>query len=128
MTADSRVNRRMSMRYASMVVMLACAITPSLSKETAEGPTVEKAQKTCKEASEYLHRRMTDAALDSFKKADKQNGGHCLPCQKKMITYGMELRDWKTSQRLHQTHCALSFSRPLIKIRNSTSAPSLRGC
>jgi hypothetical protein len=29
-----------------MVVMLACAITPSLSQETAEGPTNEKAQKT----------------------------------------------------------------------------------
>jgi hypothetical protein len=57
------------MRYASMVVRLACAITPSLSKQTAEGPIDEKAQKTYKETSEYLHRRMTDAALDSFKKA-----------------------------------------------------------
>src|SRR5437879_2406328 len=41
---------------------------------------------------------MTDAALDSFKKADKQDGGHCLRCQKKMIKYGMELRDWKTAE------------------------------
>ena len=86
------------MRYAAMVVGLACAITPSLSQETAEGPTNEKAQKTYKEASQYLQRRMTDAALDSFKKADKQDGGHCLPCQKKMIKYGMELRDWKTAE------------------------------
>jgi lipopolysaccharide biosynthesis regulator YciM len=78
--------------------MLACTITPSLSQETAEGPTNEKAQKTYKEASQYLQRRMTDAALDSFKKADKQDGGHCLPCQKKMIKYGMELRDWKTAE------------------------------
>ena len=51
-----------------MVVMLACAMTPSLSQETAEGPTDEKARRPIKEASEYLHRRMTDAALDSFKK------------------------------------------------------------
>jgi outer membrane protein assembly factor BamD (BamD/ComL family) len=71
------------MRYARMVVMLACAITPSFSQQTAEGPTNEKAQKTYKEASEYLQRRMTDAALGSFKKADKQDGGHCLPCQKR---------------------------------------------
>jgi hypothetical protein len=34
------------MRYAAMVVGLACAITPSLSQETAEGPTDVKAQKT----------------------------------------------------------------------------------
>ncbi len=86
------------MRYARMLVMLGCTITPSLSQETAEGPTNEKAQKTYKEASQYLQRRMTDAALDSFKKADKQDGTHCLPCQKKMIKYGMELRDWKTAE------------------------------
>ena len=52
------------MRYARMVVMPACAITPSISQETAEGPTNEKAQKTYKEASEYSQPRMTDAALD----------------------------------------------------------------
>jgi hypothetical protein len=49
LTADSRVTRRISMRYAPMVVVLACAITPSLSQETAEGPSNEKAQKTYKE-------------------------------------------------------------------------------
>jgi hypothetical protein len=27
---------------------------------------------------------MTVAALDSFKKADKQDDGHCLLCQKKL--------------------------------------------
>jgi tetratricopeptide (TPR) repeat protein len=64
----------------------------------AEGPTNEKAQKTYKEAFDYLHRRMTEAALDAFKKADKQDGGHCLACQKKMIKYGMELADWKTAE------------------------------
>lgn len=63
-----------------------------------EGPTNEKAQKTYKEASDYLHRRMPDAALETFKKADKQDGGHCLACQKKMIKYGVELRDWKTAE------------------------------
>ena len=41
---------------------------------------------------------MTDAALDSFKKADKQEGGHCLACQEKMIKYGVALRDWKTAE------------------------------
>jgi len=50
-----------------------------------------------KEGSEYLHR--PDAALDSFKKADVQDAGRCLACQKKMmIKYGMELWDWKTAE------------------------------
>jgi hypothetical protein len=37
-------------------------------------------------------------ALGSFKKADKQDIGHCLARQKKMIEYGLELREWKTAQ------------------------------
>jgi hypothetical protein len=45
---------------------------------------------------------MRDAALDGFKKADKQDGGHCLACQKKMIRYGVELRDWKTAETAAQ--------------------------
>ena len=52
-------------------------------QETAEGATSEKLQKTYKEAFEYLQRRLTEAALDSFKEADKQGGAHGLPCQKK---------------------------------------------
>jgi hypothetical protein len=44
------------------------------------------------EALQYLHDRKPEAALDVFKKADKQDGGRCLGCQRKMVKYGMELR------------------------------------
>ena len=87
------------MRYPGMLLVLACIVAPLLAQEkTGEGPTNEKAQKTYKEALDYQHRRMTDAALESFKKADKQDGGHCVACQKKMIKYGVELREWKTAE------------------------------
>lgn len=87
------------MRYATIVLALACMVAPLRAQEkTDEGPSNEKAQKTYKDALEYIHRRMTDAALDAFKKADKQDGGHCAACQKKMIKYGIELRDWKTAE------------------------------
>ena len=86
------------MRYVAIALMFACAVTQLQAQDTTEGPTNEKAQKTYKEAFEYLHRHMADAALDSFKKADKQDGGHCLACQKKMIEYGIQLRDWKTAE------------------------------
>ena len=87
------------MRYAGLALILACIVAPSLAQEkTDEGPGNEKAQKTYREGQDYLHRRMTDAALESFKKADKQDGGHCLACQKKMIKYGVELREWKTAE------------------------------
>ena len=87
------------MRYAGMILALACILTPALAQEkTDEGPTNEKAQKTFKEGTEYLHRRIPDLALDSFKKADKQDGGHCLACQKRMIKFGIELHDWKAAE------------------------------
>jgi thiol-disulfide isomerase/thioredoxin len=31
-------------------------------------------------------------------RADKQDGGHCPACQKKMIKYGIELREWKIAE------------------------------
>jgi thiol-disulfide isomerase/thioredoxin len=63
-----------------------------------EGPANEKAQKTFKEAKDYQHRRLTQEALDAYKKADKQDGGHCVACQKKMIKLGVELHDWKVAE------------------------------
>jgi thiol-disulfide isomerase/thioredoxin len=87
------------MKYAAILVVLASIVAPLLGQEkTNEGPANEKAQKTYKEALDYLHRRMTAAALEGFKKADKQDDSHCLACQKKMIAYGIELREWKTAE------------------------------
>ena len=86
------------MRYAWFLPILVCATIPSLSQQQEEGPTDQKAQKTYQSALNYLSQRMTGAALDDFKKADKQDGGHCIACQKKMIRYGTELRDWKTAE------------------------------
>jgi len=86
------------MRYASIGLLVACMVTSAVAQTNSEGPTDEKAQKTYKEAVEYLKQHRTDAALDSFKKADKQDGGHCVGCQKRMIKYGVELQDWKTAE------------------------------
>jgi thiol-disulfide isomerase/thioredoxin len=86
------------MRCAGIVLVFVCAVTPLLAEDKPEGPTNEKAQKTYKEALEYQHKHMTESALESFKKADKQDEGHCVACQKKMIEYGVELRDWKTAE------------------------------
>jgi thiol-disulfide isomerase/thioredoxin len=78
--------------------LLLFMVAPLLAQERMDGPADEKARKTYKEALEYLKRRMVEAALDSFKKADKQDGGHCLACQRNMIQYGIELRDWKNAE------------------------------
>jgi thiol-disulfide isomerase/thioredoxin len=87
------------MRYAAIALLLACMVTmPLPGQEKTDGPQDEKAQKTYKEGLEYLKQRKTDAALDAFKKADKQDGGHCAACQKKMMKYGLELGEWKIAE------------------------------
>jgi thiol-disulfide isomerase/thioredoxin len=81
-----------------LVLLLVSLVIPLVAQSDPEGPTTEKAQKTYKQAFDYLNRHMTAVALDSFKKADKQDDGHCLGCQRKMMKYGVELRDWKTAE------------------------------
>jgi len=84
------------MRFAFMLLILFSL--PSFAQEPNDGPTNEKAQKTYKHALEYVAQRNHPFALDEFKKADKQDGGHCLGCEHRMIKYGVELRDWKTAE------------------------------
>src|SRR5580658_5905680 len=86
------------MRYCVWLVICAIFVMPALAQEDTKGPTNEKAQKTYKQGLDYQKQHMTEAALESFKKADKQDDGHCQSCQKKMIKYGIELGDWKTAE------------------------------
>ena len=86
------------MRYAGLLILSGALVVPSFAQNDTEGPANEKARKTYQEAFEYLQHRATGAALDSFKKAYKQDDGHCLGCQEKMVKYGVELRDWKTAE------------------------------
>lgn len=95
------------MRSAAMVLAVACLVAPILAQEkTGDGPTNEKAQKTYQEGMDYLHHRMTELALGSFKKADKQDDGYCLACQQKMVKYGIELREWKTAETAAEARLA----------------------
>jgi thiol-disulfide isomerase/thioredoxin len=82
----------------AVILLLVCAVMPLWAQQQAEGPADEKAKKTYKEAFEFLKQRRPEAALDNFKKADKQDGGHCLACQQQMIKYGVELHEWKTAE------------------------------
>jgi thiol-disulfide isomerase/thioredoxin len=87
------------MRSAAILLLLASLATPLVAQDNSDEPTSEKAQKTYKQALDYVHQRQKEAALDAFKKADKQDDGRCVACQKKMIKYGMELHDWKIAEQ-----------------------------
>jgi thiol-disulfide isomerase/thioredoxin len=86
------------MRWCRHWMVLVLLVIPAVAQEDGPGPTNEKAQKTYTQGLEYAKQHRTEAALENFKKADKQDDGHCLKCQKKMIKYGMELADWKTAE------------------------------
>jgi thiol-disulfide isomerase/thioredoxin len=87
------------MRRTLICFALALLVQSSLAQEKApEGPTDEKAKKTFANAMQEVKERKLLFALDDFKKADKQDGGHCKSCQKQMIKYGVEIGEWKTAE------------------------------
>ncbi len=86
------------MRYFACVLLLISLAVPMVAEDPADGPTNEKAKKSYKQALDFLKERNDEAALDSFKKADKQDDGHCRSCQQKIVRYAVQLRDWKTAE------------------------------
>jgi thiol-disulfide isomerase/thioredoxin len=88
------------MRFPSIALLVTLLAAPAVAQDqsSSEGPSDAKAQKEYNEALEHVRKRETLQAFDSFKKADKHDGGHCLACQKKIIKYAIEFQDWKAAQ------------------------------
>jgi tetratricopeptide (TPR) repeat protein len=86
------------MRRFALLALFAVFECSSFAQDNAQGPTNEKAQKSYQQGRDYEHQHKYEAAFESFKKADKQDDGHCMVCQKKMIKYGMEFGEWKTAE------------------------------
>jgi thiol-disulfide isomerase/thioredoxin len=83
----------------TLAFFLTPILTPLCSaQEKSEGPTDAKARKTYEKALKYLREHNTQSAFDEFKKADKQDGGHCVDCQIKMLRFGVEFADWKAAE------------------------------
>jgi thiol-disulfide isomerase/thioredoxin len=93
-----KLQRANGMHRTAFLLILICLATPGLSQQASEGPTDAKAQVTYRKALAHLQKRETHAALDDFKKADKQDGGHCLGCQKGVVKYAVEFQEWKAAQ------------------------------
>lgn len=75
------------------------AVASSASGATnASVPTDPKARKTFDEGVVLERKSMFDFAVGKFKKADQQDGGHCIPCQQNMRSSAIEARDWKNAE------------------------------
>ena len=86
------------MRLLLVSLLAASVLKPAFGQVTSGGPTNEKAQKSYKQALQHLQERKEEWALDDYKKADKQDDGHCRACQKQMIRYGVKYGDWKAAE------------------------------
>src|SRR5580700_4060509 len=80
-------------------LLLTLIFMPTFAQESADGPTDPKARKSYQEGLNHLQKHNTEMALDNFKKADKQDGGHCAACQEQMIRLGEKIGDWKVAER-----------------------------
>jgi thiol-disulfide isomerase/thioredoxin len=97
------------MRKVVIGAVLGCALSaaiPARAQQAPAGPTNPKAQKTYEHALKLVGQHMDEQALDSFKKADKQDDGKCAACQAAMIRYGTEFWDWKTAAQAAQEELA----------------------
>ena len=79
------------------LILAALLLSTCAFAQAPDAPTNEKAQETYKKGLENLRKGQLSSALDCFKKADKQDGGHCIPCQKQIIDCAMKARDWKAA-------------------------------
>jgi len=71
---------------------------PNTDEKVVSGPSDPKAVKTYADAMKLMKDRKFTFALDEFRKADKQDGGHCIPCEAKAYKAAGEVRDFKAQR------------------------------
>jgi thiol-disulfide isomerase/thioredoxin len=73
------------------------AALPETTQKPGE-PTDPKARKTFAEAIQYQQKGGRALALDAFRKANKQDGGHCTDCLNRAYKLATEIRDLKAAE------------------------------
>jgi thiol-disulfide isomerase/thioredoxin len=84
------------------------AISVAASGQTPTAPTDTKAQKTYSEGIQALKFRQYFDALDKFKKANKQDGNHCLVCLKQIVSLATRMGDFKGADSASRDLIALA--------------------
>src|SRR5580704_2161508 len=87
------------MKPLRTALFLTLIVMNAFAQESADGPTDPKARKSYQEGLNCLQKHNTEMALENFKKADKQDGGHCAACQEQMLRLGEKIGDWKVAER-----------------------------
>jgi thiol-disulfide isomerase/thioredoxin len=72
------------------------ALAPDQPKPGA--PTDAKARKTFAEAIEWREKGYTAIAIDTFRKANQQDGGHCTLCLRQAYVLAQQMNDYKSEE------------------------------
>lgn len=94
--------------FVGLASVLILAGIRTVQAEQAQGPTDPKAKKTYATGLDRLQQHDYLGALESFKKADKQDGGHCQECEEQVITIGLQVGDYKAADEAAQEVIARS--------------------
>jgi thiol-disulfide isomerase/thioredoxin len=87
---------------AALAGLLILAGTHFLHAQEDQGPTDAKAQKTYASGMDWLKHHNYGAAIGSFKKADKQDGGRCPACKQQLLKIGLKIGDYKAADEAAQ--------------------------
>ena len=72
------------------------------------GPSDAKAQKTYANAVEWQKRGAKAAAIDDFRKANKQDGGHCPDCLRQAYGLAVSIGDYKAAADIAREWIAMA--------------------
>ena len=75
-------------------------------------PTAPKARKTFSSAMEWQKRGADAAALGDYRKANKQDGGHCVECLQRAYTLAWGLGDFKDAEDVARDWLAIAGTDP----------------
>jgi thiol-disulfide isomerase/thioredoxin len=91
-----------SRRLAIVAILLvACALARSAPDQAKPGePTDPKARKTFAGAVDWQRHGNESTALDDFRKANKQDGGHCSECLSRAYALAIKLGEFKDAESI----------------------------
>ncbi len=84
----------------SLSIAGAAPVAAAQSVDATGGPTDAKARKSFAEATEWLQHGDKSEAIACYRKANKQDDGHCAKCLQKAYDLAMETGDYKTAQSI----------------------------
>jgi thiol-disulfide isomerase/thioredoxin len=77
-----------------------CIGVPASPQQKPDAPTSPKAQKAFAEAAEWAKKGQYSLAIDSYRKADRQDGGQCSACMDQALSLTGLIGDYKTQEAI----------------------------